>query len=232
MLYLGGGGDTADEYKLWDLAFQPGYKVTIWPFAHGPEMLDFILGYVKDELNPRGDYTLTVGDKGPHYGLEDADLLHIPGGNTFALLAYVREHGMEQSLLSFLARGGKVYGTSAGSLLLARDINIINSALGPTGDRNDVKLEDTTGLNFLQGMDVYPHYKADSEPQRVFCQKWADEHAVPVAGLDECGGLTVDDKGKAYNPGPADVVIHMPGSEPVILKEGETWSLKDRKKEA
>lgn len=227
MLYLGGGGSADEESRVWDLAFKPGQRVAIWPFAKARDRWSSTKEWIRSELRHRGDFAVFINDEGPTYGLADADILVIPGGNTFDLLAHVRSHGMGQLLREFLGRGGKLYGGSAGAVLLGKDIDIVNSALGPGTDPNDAKVEDTAALDLLGGTVVFPHYNAKSETHRIHCQRWADQHNVTVACIEEQGGIAVDADGIAYNPGPANIVLCNPRTKPLIVRAGEVWLLRE-----
>ena len=52
--------------------------------------------------------------------LEGLSGLVMPGGESTTLLRLLREHGFDRALPGFLERGGAIYGTCAGAILLAR----------------------------------------------------------------------------------------------------------------
>ncbi len=162
-------------------------------------------------LAPRGDFTLPVE-------LADADVLVIPGGNTFDLLAAVRQRELLSSLAAFLSGGGRVYGGSAGAILLGADI-----AIAGILDPNDIGLADTAGADLLSGHVVYPHYTADQEQTAL---AWATTHNAPVLAIPETAGVVVA-ASQAHNTGPSPVHVFTPQTHKTH-NLGATWSLADR----
>jgi dipeptidase E len=110
-------------------------------------------------------------------GKTDTDLerfagIYLGGGNTFKLLAHVRATGFDGMLRRFAARGGPVYGGSAGAIVLGEDIGTCAHM-----DPNDVALRDTTGLGLALGHDVWCHYE-DAEAPRVAAYAGQQRHRV------------------------------------------------------
>jgi dipeptidase E len=101
--------------------------------------------------------------------------IYIGGGNTFRLLHLIRSSGFEAALVNFVERGGAVYGGSAGAILLGRDI--LTSA---DMDPNEVGLQNTTGLDFINGYAIWCHYRLEDDP-RIFC--FVEEHQLAVLAL-------------------------------------------------
>ena len=60
----------------------------------------------------------------PGGGLDDADIVVDPVGNTFDLLRLLRSHGLPDSPRGFLATGGKVHTGSAGVVIVGADIGL------------------------------------------------------------------------------------------------------------
>src|SRR5215472_13654927 len=54
--------------------------------------------------------------------LEDVDAVILPGGESTTQWKFLVEEGLEESLREFGARGGPMFGTCAGAILLARDV--------------------------------------------------------------------------------------------------------------
>ena len=194
MIYLGGGGSEHDESKLWDEVFRPGTRLAVWPDAMPRPQWPDTLNWFRQALAPRGDFAFVDA-------VADADVLVIPGGNTFDLLFAVRDR--LAGLTAFLARGGHVYGGSAGAILLGADI-----AIAGILDANDIGLTDTTGADLLSGCVVFPHYTADQES---VARAWSRDHDVTVLAIPETAGLIVDGE-RARNVGPSAVVVFTPGS--------------------
>lgn len=87
--------------------------------------------------------------------LKNADVIYVCGGNTFYLLKKVRESHFDQVFLQFMERGGVYVGVSAGSILVGPNIAV--AGIGENGDKNDVHLTDTRGLNKVP-FAISPHY--------------------------------------------------------------------------
>lgn len=207
MLGLGGGGSEPDEKAVWDLIFKPGQRITIWPFAQPHSNRPAILNWVTTALAPRGDFpSINMGDSGPDFGLSKADVLVVPGGNTFELLDYMRANGLVTALKEFIDAGGRYYGGSAGAVLMGSDISIIDLAIGGM-DENTVGMDDTRAMDMLCGCAVYPHYEEDKPALREFCQRWAAERNSTVIAVPENCGIFIDEHGRAFNTGPADLLM-------------------------
>ncbi|KAH6647867.1 class I glutamine amidotransferase-like protein [Truncatella angustata] len=224
MPYLGGGGSEDDESLLWDLVFQPPQRVAVWPYAMPPSKIPDTMRWIKRALSKRGDFEVEIGETAPDFGLARADVLAIPGGNTFDLLAWVQQNDLEQSVKDFLARGGKVYGGSAGAILLGADIAICDVETGGL-DVNKIGLKDTRSLNLLSGAVVFPHYDPVDAAYVFTCQKWADENHVVVVAIPEKSGVAVDGETGYLNTGPEDVVLFKPQQEPVACGAGHRFLL-------
>lgn len=54
--------------------------------------------------------------------VDDVDLLVLPGGESTTLLRLLEGSGIEAAVRRLLARGGVVFGTCAGAILLAREV--------------------------------------------------------------------------------------------------------------
>lgn len=63
--------------------------------------------------------------------LEGVDALILPGGESTTQWKFLVEEGLDKSLLAHAARGGAIFGTCAGAILLARDVyNPSQASLG------------------------------------------------------------------------------------------------------
>ncbi|MCO8277444.1 Type 1 glutamine amidotransferase-like domain-containing protein [Actinoplanes sp. TRM 88003] len=198
MIYLGGGGSEHDESRLWDEVFVPGARLTVWPDAMPRPQWPATLAWFRQALAPRGDFEFVE---------TGADVLVIPGGNTFDLLSAVRDRLGGVSAL--LERGGHVYGGSAGAILLGADISIAGLL-----DPNDIGLTDTTGADLLSGHLVLPHYT----PGQVIGAQDASVLAIP-----ETAGVVVDGT-RARNVGPSPVHVITPDAV-TPYAAGETFTL-------
>lgn len=77
----------------------------------------------------------------------------IGGGNTFKLLSEIRHSGFAAQIRSYLKEGGVLYGGSAGAIVCGKTIEPAIYA-----DENRVGIRDLSGLNLLDGQDVFCHY--------------------------------------------------------------------------
>ncbi|KAK2592500.1 hypothetical protein QQS21_009811 [Conoideocrella luteorostrata] len=215
MIYLGGGGSSTDEENVFRAVFQsPPQRIIIWPFAQPETRWPGIKTWVQESVAPFGDFPSIGIGKEPGFGLDEADIIVIPGGNTFALLNYLQERGLVEQLRDFAQSGGTVYGGSAGAIILGADIEICDAGKGGM-DNNEVGLKDASELGLLGGCVVHPHYE---ESWREHCERWSVEKGVVVIGIPERGGLTVGEEGKAVNLGPEDVWLFEAGV-------GERWAM-------
>lgn len=86
--------------------------------------------------------------------ISDCRVIFVAGGNTFYLLQEARKSGFDK-VLENLKDSEVVYvGSSAGSVLLAPDIEVIDAFDDPA---EAIELNDYTGLNFVDFL-VLPHY--------------------------------------------------------------------------
>jgi dipeptidase E len=110
--------------------------------------------------------------------------VYIGGGNTYYLLARMRQSGMVDELVHFARDGGPIYGGSAGAVVLGRDIATVAHL-----DTNEVDLSDTAGLDLAHGSAVWVHYTEADDP--------LIEHYVAGSGqrlvvLTERSGVTIE----------------------------------------
>lgn len=224
MLYLGGGGSEDDESQLWDLVFRPGQVVAVWPFAMPPVKVPGTMAWWTQALKKRGEFEIKIGDHEPALGLETADVLAISGGNTFHLLAWVQKNKLQPAVEDFIDRGGKIYGGSAGAILLGADIAICDIKTGGM-DENDIDLPDTKGFDLLNGAVVFPHFEPDNDSHGATCQRWANEHNVTVIATPEKSGVAFTREVGFLNSGPDDVVTFSPRQEPKIHIAGATFMI-------
>jgi dipeptidase E len=211
MIFLGGGGSEHDEALLWNELFEPGQRIVVWPFAEpGPARRRAVGEWFVSALARRGDFAIDVWLSGTSHASLEAEVLVIPGGNTFALLAYLRRHDLWP--VDF---GGRIYGGSAGAIVLGADIAIAGGM-----DSNDAGLADTRGLDLLGGCVVHPHYGPE---YAAAAREWARTNEVTVLGIPERAGVVVDGN-RARNSGPATVHVFTADSW-VAYRPGETWRL-------
>jgi dipeptidase E len=120
----------------------------------------------------------------------DADLhsyagVYIGGGNTFALLHILKSTGFMAVPRRFIERGGIVYGGSAGTIILGRDIMTAAHL-----DVNEVGLQDTAGLDLLNGYSVWCHYQPTDDAR---IHAYIARSTFPLIALSEQAGVLVED---------------------------------------
>ena len=134
--------------------------------------------------------------------LDEFDAVYIGGGNTFALLAQLRESGFDRYLRAHIQHGMAVYGGSAGAVVLGRDIRTVTHL-----DRNDVGLTETQGLNLANGHAVWVHYQPqDDDLIRAYVQQYQQ----PVLAIPERSGTVINKDG-----------LHTVGYEAVYRFDGQ-----------
>jgi dipeptidase E len=191
-LLLSGGGSAEDSLLLDQLLVQltaKGQMVYV-PLALDPQQRSYASGYewVGSVFTPLGlDHITMWSDVSAKTedDLKPFAALYIGGGNTFKLLRDLKQARFDQVIRHFLHQGGIVYGGSAGAIICGRDISTASWC-----DRNDVGLEDTTGLDLLQGASVWCHYQPRDDQQ---IRSFAKRLQHPIIALGEKTGLYVQD---------------------------------------
>lgn len=219
MIYLGGGGSEIDKANVLEQAFQPGQRIIVWPWAQPESEHQRYPHLAFAGCGRQEQIQIYIFGRSPNFGLDAADIICISGGNTFELLARLREHQLIVPLKEFVSNGGTVYGGSAGAILMGSDIDIADAGKGGL-DENAVGIRDTQGLSLVGDLVVFPHFEDTNESHQSYCNDWASEHGVGVLGLPERGGVSIDGAGNAVNLGPSDVMVFRKGRSPEIWKAG------------
>lgn len=116
--------------------------------------------------------------------LDAFDGVYIGGGNTYSLLAELRQSGFDQYLKTYARRGKPIYGGSAGAAVLGRDVQTVNHM-----DRNNVGITETTGLDLVKGYAIWPHYGLqDDELIHAYVRKYK----FPVLAISERSGIVIE----------------------------------------
>ena len=102
-------------------------------------------GFVKENI-------ILSGQQKNHQEVSDCDIYYCTEGNTFEVLAILRERGLDRAIKEGFAKGNKIYiGCSAGALIAGVSIEEAKSL-----DRNFVRMDDFEGLGLLDGI-IIPH---------------------------------------------------------------------------
>ena len=131
--------------------------------------------------------------------LEDLDILHMWGGNTWHYLKRIREAGLVPRIREFIDRGGVYVGTSAGSLLMCPDVD---ERL--TSDPNDVGLVDVSGFGYIN-FNIIPHWDSKKSlgisTSLMDCMRYVWEAGKRVIPLtDDQAVLVRDGEVKIVSP--------------------------------
>jgi len=119
--------------------------------------------------------------------LDTFDAVYIGGGNTYALLAELRNSGFENHLSEYVRRGKAIYGGSAGAAVLGRDIRTVNYL-----DRNEVGLVETQGLDLAEGHAIWVHYQPQDDN---LIEAYVRQYQQPVLALSERSGIVIEQEG-------------------------------------
>lgn len=190
-MILGGGGGTQDSFPLDELYaawIGPRRRLLYWPIAmRGEQTFESCFEWVTSTLSPFGITDITMWTELAGHREEELDGfdgVYIGGGNTFSLLAEVRESGYDRYLKAYIGRGKPVYGGSAGAVLLGRDIRLVENF-----DPNRVGITNTTGLDLAGGHAIFPHY----EPRHdEWIRAYIRRSKLPVLAIPERSGVVIE----------------------------------------
>ena len=134
--------------------------------------------------------------------LERVDALVLPGGESTAMLRGLERDALEPALLRFLASGRPVLGTSAGAILLAREVR------GPA-------------QRSLGALDIDVDRNAyGTQLDSFVCRAETDDPASEFAGL-ECVLIRAP---RITRTGPGVRVLARVRSDPALVSSGPIWA--------
>lgn len=160
-VFLNGGGcgaQTIDTYKEINKIIDHKKPVLYVPLAIDETMHPYneCFKWIKSEISaidvPKIEMVRTFNE------LYEKDynkysMIFIGGGNTFKLLKGLKESKAFGKLKDYIYSDGIIYGSSAGSVICGKDIEIIEAI-----DENNVMLKDTRGFDILNGVSLFVHY--------------------------------------------------------------------------
>lgn len=181
-LFLNGGGSgkqTILTYKEINKVINHNKPVLYIPLAMDEEdhPYDSCYEWIKEEIS-----CIDIPDIEMVRSFEELEkkdlnkysLIYIGGGNTYKLLNGFKTTKIYNKLKKYISNNGIVYGSSAGTVIFGKSINIIEIM-----DSNDVNLTDTDGFNYLNNISIFVHYtnyrsKLSEEENKTLTKKYTD----------------------------------------------------------
>ena len=147
-------------------------------------------GYIEDDrknllklgIKEANIKTLCLDHEIDYLEVENYNVIHVCGGNTFYLLKKVRESGFDKIIKKFIKSDGIYMGISAGSILMGPNIEIAK-----LGDKNVCGMTDFTGLNYTD-VAIFPHYN-EKESEKV--EEFKKKVDYPVLALTDNQALLI-----------------------------------------
>jgi dipeptidase E len=187
-LFLGGGGSVEQSF-LFDeefFSFLPRQANILYiPIALrrgsiGYEScVDWFSGLISKHSNERELNFTTALEESHIEALSAFDAVYIGGGNTYYLLNYLCKTGMGDRLAKYLQENGKIYGGSAGAMVLGKDIRTVE-------EENDRSYEHYAGLNLLGEFSVLCHYQ---DTMREYALNLSARLRGPILAIPEDSGI-------------------------------------------
>jgi len=139
-------------------------RVLMVAYARNPEELAYV-GESRREVEELGFTNVHIANMHDIVDVScmgDFDVIYVCGGNTFAILAKMREAGLDALVIAQVQRGAFYVGVSAGSIIAGPTIDM--AGWGSEGDPNDVELKDLSGFG-LVAFTIFPHYRSELEDE-------------------------------------------------------------------
>mgnify|MGYP004559927673 CR=1 FL=1 len=171
-LFLNGGGcgkQTLTTYKEINKIINHDKPVLYVPLAMDEveHPYDSCYDWIKEEISSIDipDIEMVKSfEELENKNFDDYSLIYIGGGNTFKLLNGIKKTKTYDKLGEYLLNDGIVYGSSAGSVIFGKSIDIISVM-----DKNEINLRDTNGFNCLNSVSVFVHYT--NYKSRLTCEE-------------------------------------------------------------
>lgn len=106
--------------------------------------------------------------------LQKNDLIYISGGNTFYLLQLLKEKKLDTVIIDLINKGKPYIGESAGSVILAKDIDYLKDM------DDDTKAKNLTNSSALNLVDFYPLPHFGNPPFRESADKIIKDWQVKI----------------------------------------------------
>ncbi len=140
-----------------------------------PERIDRFYDRFAGLANELSHLPVTARDGASREWISRQCVIYIAGGNTFALMEFLEQRGLGESIRGAAERGSVIVGSSAGASCLS------TSALSASGGRG---LEPVRGLGILPG-SFCPHYTEDPERRPHFEKHIANGNLPAGFGVSE-----------------------------------------------
>ncbi|PIZ55936.1 hypothetical protein COY23_03880 [bacterium (Candidatus Torokbacteria) CG_4_10_14_0_2_um_filter_35_8] len=118
-------------------------------------------------INEKNIKIFSLNKKLKPSNLKCVDIIYVCGGNAFHYLDRMRKTGVDKEIKKLVKKGRGYFGVSAGSIVAGPRINIASVGMVISGDKNDIKLKNLTGLR-LTNIIIYPHYSKEEETIKEF----------------------------------------------------------------
>lgn len=160
-LFLNGGGcgeQTLLTYKEINKIIDHSKPVLYIPLAMDEEdnPYDSCYEWIKEEIStiniPNIEMVRSF-DEFKSKNFNDYSLIYIGGGNTYKLLEGIKTNRIDNKLKEYILNDGIIYGSSAGTVIFGKSIDIISVM-----DKNEINLTDTKGFNYLDDFSIFVHY--------------------------------------------------------------------------
>ncbi len=182
-IFLNGGGcgeQTKNEYELFVQSLGNKKNILYIPLAMDYHKYDCCYSWISGEFSrfPNVKITMIRSSKElSEINLKEYSGIFIGGGNTFKLLKDLKANGNMEKIKDYLQAGGVVFGGSAGAIIFGKDIKVCDLV----DDNSEIKLEDTTGFDLLDGISILCHYNnndTDTQNNIEYIKKLAGNNTV------------------------------------------------------
>lgn len=191
-IYLSGGGDEHQSFPLDKLFFDnlpKNGRILYIPVAlRGNKLFSTASQWMSSilRLHNRTDLDLITANDINGYDIKkllDFDAVYIGGGNTWNLMAELNDSGFSKLLLEYLEHDKKIYGGSAGAIVLGELIDTHD-------DPNDIDYRKNNGLSVINNhYSIACHYK-DEQIDRY--KQWSIKNDRAIICLYEETGLIIN----------------------------------------
>ena len=181
-LFLNGGGcgkQTLLAYKEINKIIDHNKPVLYVPLAMDEEEhpYDSCYEWIKEEISSIDIPNIEMVKSFEELEKKDLynySLIYIGGGNTYKLLNGIKSTKIYDKLKEYILNDGIVYGSSAGTVIFGKSINIIEVM-----DKNEVNLADTKGFDLLNDFSIFVHYtnyksRFSEEENKMLLEKYTN----------------------------------------------------------